>query len=1039
MLDHRTTPTLLLAGLAGLTAACGGGGGSSGAPSTAAIFAGLDASALSRARVTLEASVTGGEGVTSFEWLQLSGPPVSLEAVPGGPAGAISFLAPDRDAQLEFEASGMSQGGSKLASDSVVITVDAPGSALTSSLLSTIDLGGGGRALTSAYHAATARVFIIDPLLGEVAVFDLTDPTEPVSVGSITAPPAVPGYVPGPPLDVDCGATGPVVVSWSGETTEFPGRVQFTDPATLVPQLAISSFGSNPVGIDVTPDGGVVAVVCAGDPPFFGGGEGLGYVTIYKVPVGGPALMNPTTDIAPIPFTAFDGDEAALEAAGARWFERPNPNAPTVASLQLTPRAVALGADGTRAWVACPENDVLILIDTVEELATACLPLDDRAWGTFEAGAFAQGQRIEWDAPPAQLTTAAGDAIEVGGFTGIAGATMSSMSEEGRIRATVIDGAGPLLAPVDVDGDLSLELPMVAPDQQLQLRVVELDPRTGAVTLISQLPLSGAQGAAVTGRPSLFASSTGLAFQDEPTVDTSGNEVTASALGARFGGAAALPSGGFWLADARRCGLWEFDPTGVLVQRLVPEGTPASLGTATLPPAYAARRANLDFGLGRRFGGFGALAHDDASGVLTAAARLPLDHPDTASDATSASSAVIRLLQVDAATGVAVGEYALVLDASDHAVEGLCVSNSAAFGGLALLEAAADPEGFCGVYSLDLSTATNLQSLAPADYAAVSSQLEATPPDQLGALQVPVTPVGKVLRADLSEAGLGGSGRASGLASLGDDLVVTFDNGAGLDEAAAAPGSGVLSGVGGASTAFALVKLEPEGVDASSVPGAFDPRPLPVKGLIQPLDLVSFSHRGETRLALANGGLARVIPAGTGAGSDERERVMDLTLDTQTFLNALELQQPDEAGDLMVSTVGADPDGDGLVNSLLSFGARSIAVRDAAGAELWSSGQRLAGRAAELDPAGQRAAATMSGLRPVALALGEAGGVRYLAASLEGPGAVAAFDMSNPAAPAFAGWLTGPQSAGDVEAAGDLLVVTDPAAGRVTIFRVSSL
>ena len=101
MLDHRTTPTLLLAGLAGLTAACGGGGGSSGAPSTAAIFAGLDASALSRARVTLEASVTGGEGVTSFEWLQLSGPPVSLEAVPGGPAGAISFLAPDRDAQLE--------------------------------------------------------------------------------------------------------------------------------------------------------------------------------------------------------------------------------------------------------------------------------------------------------------------------------------------------------------------------------------------------------------------------------------------------------------------------------------------------------------------------------------------------------------------------------------------------------------------------------------------------------------------------------------------------------------------------------------------------------------------------------------------------------------------------------------------------------------------------------------------------------------------------------------------------------------------------
>ncbi len=1035
MLDHRANQILLLACLAGLSAACGGGGGSSGAPSSAAIFAGDDASALSRQRVTLEASVTGGEGVTSFEWLQLSGPAVALEAVPSGPLGAISFLAPDRDARLEFEASGISQGGAKLASDSVVITVAAPGTELSSALLSTIEMGAAGGALTAAYHATSARVFIIDPVLGEVAVFDLTDPTEPVPVGSISAPPAAPGYVPGPPLDVDCGASGPVVVTWGGETTEFPGRVQFNDPVTLAPLLATSSFGSNPVGIDVTPDGRVVAVACAGDPPFFGGGEGLGYVTIYRVPVGGPALMNPTTDIAPIPFTAFDGDEAALEAAGARWFKRPNPGAPTVASLQLTPRAVALGADGTRAWVACPENDVLILIDTVEELATACLPLADRAWGTFEAGAFAQGQRIEWDAPPAQLTTVAGDAVQVGGFTGIAAASAVG----GRIRATVIDGAGPVLAPVDVDGDQSLELPMVAPDQQLQLRVVELDPLTGAVALISQVPLADGLGAAVTGRPSLFASSTGLAFQDEPTVDTSGNQVTASALGARFGGAATLPSGGFWLADARRCGLWEFDATGVLVQRLVPAGTPASLGSATLPPAYAARRANLDFGLGRRFGGFGALAHDDASGVLTAAARLPLDQPDTASDATSATSALIRLLQVDAATGVTLGEYVLVLDAADHSVEGLCLSASAAFGGLALLEAAADPEGFCGVYSLDLSAATNLQSLTPADYAAVSGQLEATPPDQLGALPVPVTPVQKTLRADLSAAGLGGSGRASGLASLGDDLVVTFDNGAGLDEAAAAPGSGVLSGVGGPATAFAVVELEPEGLDASSVEGAFDPEPLPVKGLIQPLDLLTFSDRGETRVALANGGMARVLPGGAGAGFDERERVMDLTLDTLTFPGTLQLQQPDVAGDLMVSTVGADPDEDGLVNALLSFGARSIAVRDAEGAELWSSGQRLVARAAELDPIGQRAAATMSGIRPVALALGEVSGVRYLAAALEGPGAVAAFDMSNPAAPAFAGWLTGAQSAGDVEAAGDLLVVTDPASGRVMILRVSSL
>lgn len=1030
MLDHRTNQVLLLAGLGGLLAGCGGGGGDGGGPSPATVFAGDDVSTLSRSRVSLEASVVEGEGVASFRWTQVAGPLVQLEEVPGGGDGAITFLAPDRGGDVELVASALSASGATLGADSVVVTVDAPRIELTPTVLSTINLGGSGRALRSAYHSATARVFIIDPVLEEVAVFDLTDPTKPIPVGAISAPPAALGYVPGPPLAVDCGDAGSVVVTWSGETIEYPGRVQFIDPLTLAPQLETSSVGSNPVGIDVTADGLVVAVACAGDPPFVGGGEGFGYVTIYRVPPGGPSLLNPSTDIAPIPFTAFDGDETALEAAGVRWFDGSAP----LASLELTPRAVALSADGTRAWVACPENDALVIVDTVEELATQCLPLTDRPWGTFDAGAFADGQRIEWSEPPAQLTTIAGDAVEVGGFTGIVGAVDAG---GGRVRATVIDGSGPVLAPVDVDGDLSLELPMVAPDQQLRVRVVELDPQTSSVALVSELPLSDGAGAAVVGRPSLFASSTGLAFEDEPSVDLSGNPLAASSLGARFCGAASVASGGFWLADARRCGLWQFDASGGLLQRLVPAGTPPSLGSPTLPAAYAARRANLDFGLGRRFGGFGALAHDDGTGLLTAATRLPLDNPDTAADTTSSSSAVIRLLQVDGATGTPVAEYALVLDAPDHAVEGLCVASGPAFGGLALLEVAADPEGFRGVYALDLSSATNLQSLSPADYAAVSAQLESTPPDQLGGLQVPVIPVAKVLRADLSEAGLGGSGRASGLAALGDRLVVTFDNGARLDAAAAAPGSGVLSGVGGPATAFAIVELTPEGLDASSVAGPFDPKSLPVQGLVQPLDLLTFSDRGETRVALANGGMARVLPPGAGAGFDERVRVGDLNLDTLTFPGALQLQQAADAGDLLVSTVGSDPDGDGLTNALLAFGARSVGIRDADGQELWATGQRLVGRAAELDPAAQRAAATLSAVRPISLGLGETGGVPYLVAALEGPGAVAAFDMSNPSAPIFAGWLTGAQSAGHVVASGDLVIVTDPAAGQVAVIRAS--
>ncbi|MDA8593181.1 hypothetical protein N9L90_04630, partial [Planctomycetota bacterium] len=197
MLDHRTNQFLLLAGLGGLLAACGGGGGDGGGPSPATVFAGEDVSTLSRSRVSLVASVVEGDGVASFLWTQVTGAPVQLEDVPGGPEGAISFLAPD------IGGDGLSAGGATLGSDSVMVAVDAPRVELAPAVLSTIDLGGSGRALRSAYHPATSRVFVIDPVLEEVAVFDLTDPTKPIPVGSISAPPAALGYVPGPPLDVD--------------------------------------------------------------------------------------------------------------------------------------------------------------------------------------------------------------------------------------------------------------------------------------------------------------------------------------------------------------------------------------------------------------------------------------------------------------------------------------------------------------------------------------------------------------------------------------------------------------------------------------------------------------------------------------------------------------------------------------------------------------------------------------------------------------------------------------------------------------------
>ena len=88
MLGHRTNQALLLAALA---ASCGGGGGDGGGTPNVAVSAGEDTSSLARARVILEATAPEGEGVGAFQWEQVSGPAVVLEAVPGGEAGTIGF------------------------------------------------------------------------------------------------------------------------------------------------------------------------------------------------------------------------------------------------------------------------------------------------------------------------------------------------------------------------------------------------------------------------------------------------------------------------------------------------------------------------------------------------------------------------------------------------------------------------------------------------------------------------------------------------------------------------------------------------------------------------------------------------------------------------------------------------------------------------------------------------------------------------------------------------------------------------------------
>ncbi|MEM1448853.1 MAG: hypothetical protein AAGI22_07055 [Planctomycetota bacterium] len=1038
MLAARRARTSAALVVATLLASCGGGGGGGG-DATPLVFAGGDRTVGASTLVLATASAAPGVGVDSFTWRQVGGPALALDPNAGASSATVGLVTTDVDSVLTLEVAGLGATGDVLGVDRVSIRVEAVRPELRGIDVASIAIRGGGadRATSACLHRDSARLFVVDGVDGDVVVYDVSNPSSPSFAGAVLPPSPSFGFDPGPALDVGCGSSGPVAITWSGETLEFPGRIQLIDPLTLAELSAVTTFGANPVDIDAADDGSLFAVACAGNRPFTGGGDGRGYVTIVRIPPGGAGAVDVHRDVVPIPFGTFDGREADLAMAGVRWF---SPNSPR-ASVELTPRAVTLSPDGRTAWAACPENDAVLVIDTQIEVPIACVPLDDRAWGTFAAGASTTATRTAWTAVPTLATTPAGDAIPVGGIAGIASAIELA---GGSLALTVVAGAGPTLAPVETTGDSTLDLPMVDPDRQLSVDRFVVDADSGAVELSSSVRLTGTSGAAVTGRANLGAVPSGLAGRDESIVDLDGSPVATSLLGARFAGATIGANGDLWLADPRRCGLWRFDVTGRLIARFVPEGTPSNLGSDTLPPAFATRRVNLTLEPGRRFGGFGGIAYDAGRGLVAAVTRLPLDNPDDANETVSRASSIVRLVEVDASTGACVGEFALVLDGPDHAFEGLALGATGGpfDGAYVLLEAASDPAGARVLHALDVSGATNLRSLSPPDYAAVDAVLESTLPGDLADLPTPIVPARKTPVVDLTDVGLGGSGRPSGVVTLGSDLVVTFDDDWGLAQASVAPGTGRIVGRASASTSVARLSLRPDGVDVSSAGAGFAPRELPIVGLVQPLDLVAYEDRGEPRIAYAGGGFPRVLPSGGGPPPfDERRRVRDLTLDTLVFPGAAALQQPDVAGDLFVSDLGADSNGNMLVDRLQSFGARSIGVLDGAAAPLWSSGERLVARAALERPDLQRAAATESGIQPRAVAITSdvPGGAPVLVTALQGAGLVVAHDLGSPSAPVFAGVVARPDAPTDVDVAeigGALMATVEAAGGRVLLTRL---
>lgn len=234
--------------------------------------------------------------------------------------------------------------------------------------------------------------------------------------------------------------------------------------------------------------------------------------------------------------------------------------------------------------------------------------------------------------------------------------------------------------------------------------------------------------------------------------------------------------------------------------------------------------------------------------------------------------------------------------------------------------------------------------------------------------------------------------------------------------------------------------------DGSDKDGGCNPRTdLPVYGQYMPDAIASFTGSdGQTWYVIADEGDDRddfVRP-------DETAKVSAVDLDDTLFPDEAELKSSTEIGPLKISSVSGnngDTDGDGDIDQLLSYGARSFSILNAEGVIVFDSGSHIDEFAAAnglLDDGRSDA----RGMEPEGISIGVVDGKTLAFVTLErGEGGVMVYDVTNPLHVSFVQYLG---NSGDESPEGvlfvsedesltghELLVVSNEVSGTVTIYQ----
>ena len=841
-----------------------------------------------------------------------------------------------------------------------------------------------GSAEVVTYDAASRTAILSDAFNNKLTFVNISNITSPVVSREILLT-AYNGLV-----NSVAVKNGIVAVALEDATSKAnPGKVLLFNMSGVL--LSQTMVGALPDQLTFTPNGQKIIVCNEGEP-----------LNDYALdPEGTVSILTITNPAAPtvqtVDFRSLNGRQDSLRAMGVRIYGL---NA-TVAQ-DLEPEYATVTPDGTTAYVTLQENNALAVIDIATASLLRIVPL---GFKDFSRG-LPRTQNYTWTNRPSLGVTPGGQDIKLGGFSGLwftgygGGGTDTT-----KLRFLTHPDRGPNAEPTVIRGQT--RRPFALPDYQLEVVALELDRTSGQVTVLSRTKLFRADGTTpITGRPNLQAAGQGIAYTDELGVDLFGNDIANDPFGGDLEGIVVDAAGTWWMVDEYRPAIYNFNSSGVLIDRIIPQGTAASVGAPAgtygnelLPAVYASRRANR---------GFEAVAIE--GDVLYAFIQSPIDNPDSPNDAASKASPWCRIIAFNTVTKTVVGEYLYPMFEKAFGCDKIGDAVSLGAGKFMVIERD-DATGLRArkyLMEIDLKGATNLIATPPTlPQGRTIESLSFAEATALG-----IRPVNKKKSVYLPAAGYGDWDKPEGLARINaQTLLIVNDNDFGVGGSVLpAPPNGSITLNSASHPTFGVITFDrPNGLDASDRDGGNLIRLWPVYGMYQPDAISTFVVNGQTYIASANEGDAREW----GSFVEER-RVKDLTIDASLTTAYPTLRSDAGAGRLTVVTNLGDLDGDGDYDELYTLGARSFSIWNADGNLIYDSGSEFETRTAAWYPANFNAGHTTNsrddrsdnkGPEPEAMAMGVINDSTYAFVGCERIGHTFMYNVSDPINPRYIDYI----------------------------------